>query len=451
MKIKKQFGLGLISQVIGGVTGLLILMLCSNALTPSELALWFIVNAISGVAIMMDLGMMNTFQRNFTYTKHGISELLVDGLSNIKRSKNSEGTVGIIYTVATMYYMAASVLSLLLMGILYNIFTREFNIENRDAAGILIYFISSVIILNGNKYIALLQGFGMMKEFYVSQIVFRMALASGSIIAYLRNPSLMDFAIASICASVIYFVIIKLWIKKKVKYNATFNMAATKNTIKMLTPNAIRQGISAIGSFLGVQGFILLSSHYLLNDEFNVLSMAVTILVFLSNVSNVPAAIAYPKICATIINNDKQYTKRLIAIGLFASSLLFVVTSVIAIGGILTLGKYVHGLNIPVELLILLALMVGPEQFQSNCCSFLAAYNNIEFHKTAIVTAIITLLLIYAFAGHLNMGVYGVVGARIIAHWMYNNWYWAIKCFNRAELTIDEIAIIAKQIYRTHY
>jgi O-antigen/teichoic acid export membrane protein len=434
-------------------SSVLLLPLILRIMPSEKVGIWSVIMTLTSVSWLLDFGFSVTFTRNVTYVFSGVQILKVKGFESVltENPKIDYGLLkGVIFTMRWLYLRMAIILFLLLSTIgTYYIHSILLNYKG-DHQEVYISWGLLCIITTYNLftlyYDSLLQGKGLVKRskqiLIIGQMVY-LIIASLFLIA--------GYGLVAIVSAQASSVIIIRWLSYNAFFSSTIKqklqtaISHSKNEIfKAIYPNAMKIGLTSLGSFMVSRSAIIIGSMYLKLDNIASYGITLQLISVIVGLSTLYTTTFQPKIAQLRIEQNNSKIKDLYMKGQIIMLVTFIVGGVclLIIGewGLKFIGS--HTILMP-RLLILGALFVlFLENNHSLAGSILISKNEVPFFKASILSGGLTVLLLLLLFHYTNFGLWAMIAAPGFAQGIYQNWKWPI-------VVINELKITKKDIYKS--
>jgi O-antigen/teichoic acid export membrane protein len=422
-------------------------------MSSEMVGIWSIFMTITILTTLLDFGFSSAFTRNVTYVFSGVTNLKINGHESVSKDNRAIDYAllkGVISSMRWFYLLMAGILFLLLSTIgtyyIYSILqVYEGDPQEVLIAWVLLCLISTYNLLT-NYYDALLLGKGLIKK--SKQIIIIGQTVYLFIAAILIMAGYGLVAIVSAQASSV--IIIRLlsynsFFTKDLKHKL-FNTKSRprKEVLKAVYPNAIKIGITSLGSFLVQRSAIILGVFFLPLEKIGSFGITMQLIAVIVSLAGIYTATYQPKIAQLRIRNNNVAIKEIYLKG----QIFLFVTFFIGGLGLLIFGPWaIHFIGSQTELiptnLILIALIVSLlESNHAIAGGILLTKNEVPFFKAAIFSGVLSIILLLFFLKLTNFGLWAMIAAPGIAQGVYQNWKWPIE-------VIKELEINKKDMHKT--
>jgi O-antigen/teichoic acid export membrane protein len=262
---------------------------------------------------------------------------------------------------------------------------------------------------------------------------------------------LFRFNLVAIVSAQAISILIKRILSYKAIYAGGFKQClqgvkaqCRKEILKPIYPNAVKVGLTGLGGFCVTRSAIIIGSLYLPLGEIASYGITIQIISILASVAAVYFSTYQPKIVQYRVQNDNAAIKHLYLRGCFLQFFTYITGGL----GLLFLGNWalqVIGSQTPllsISFIVLALFIYFLETNHSIAGQFLLTKNEVPFFKAALTAGGITLILLFLFFKHTDLGVFGMILAPGIAQACYQNWKWPA-------VVINELKIKKKDIYNS--
>jgi O-antigen/teichoic acid export membrane protein len=423
---------------------------------PQEtIAIWTIFSTIIVLISLLDFGFNPSFTRNVTYIFSGIKELKKTGFYTVKEEDKEidYGLLKGLINVMRLFYLRIAVMMFIAFATIgtYYIYVLLKTYSNNHTE----VYISWIILCSINTYSfytlyydSLLQGRGLIKRSKQIVVVGQLIYVIGAIIFIL-----LGFGLIAIVSSQALSVLIKRiasyrsFYTRDMMYNLQHSVAKSGKTIlQAIYPNAVKVGLTGIGTFLVSRSAIIIGSLYLSLNVMASYGITIQIINVISGISRVYFSTYQPQIVQRRVQNDTIAIKNI-----YLKSCIFLFSTYIAGGlSLLFLGDLmlsVIGSKTPflnrfyIVIILIISLL---ETNHATAGGILVTKNEVPYFKAALIFGGFTIILLFIFFRYTNLGVLGMIIAPGIAQGCYQNWKWPL-------VVIKELKIKKQDIYDNFY
>jgi O-antigen/teichoic acid export membrane protein len=277
-------------------------------------------------------------------------------------------------------------------------------------------------------YDSLLQGQGLVTKARQIQIIGQVVYLLVAIVMIV-----LQFNLIAIVSAQALSVIIRRFLSYQTIYTTQFkqhlhNVVAQsrKNILKMIYPNAVKVGLTSLGSFLVARSSILIGSLHLSLETIASYGITIQIITIIAGLSTVYFSAYYPRIVQLRAQNNIFEIKRIY----LKTCLLLFGTYLVCGAGMLCFGDWLLNLigsQTPLLHKSVIALVLVAMLLESNHAvagAVLLTKNEVPFFRASLFAGAVTVSLLFIFLNYTQVGVWGLVLAPAIAQVCYQNWRW---------------------------
>jgi O-antigen/teichoic acid export membrane protein len=417
--------------------GVILLPFILRVFPQETVAIWTIFSTIIALAGLLDFGFNPSFARNVSYVVSGVKELKATGYHTVESSASEVDyglLKGLINAMRWFYLRAAVALFALLAtaGTYYmHTVLKSYTGSHAEvyAAWAILVAINSYSLYT-MYYDALMQGRGLVKRAKQIQI------AGQSIYLIVAVAMiLLRFNLIAIVSAQALSIIIRRILSYRSIYTAAFKRQLRgvkaqrrKEILKIIYPNAVKLGLTAVGSVVSSRSAIIIGSLYLSLEAIASYGITIQIAGIIAAVSRVYFLSYQPKIAQHRVWSNHAAIKQI-----YLKSCLFLLATFAAGGAALIIGGgwalSMIGSKTPLLPPSFVALAVAYfllEANRANAGEMLLTKNEIPFFKADLFAGALTIILLLIFLQLTDWGVWGMALAPLIAQSCYQNWKWPI-------------------------
>ncbi|MDR2690767.1 MAG: methyltransferase [Dysgonamonadaceae bacterium] len=415
--------------------GVILLPFILNTFPQETVAIWTIFSTIMALTGLLDFGFGPSFARNVSYVVSGVTELKSTGYQIVSSGNNEIDYSlfkGLINAMRWFYSRLAILLFLLLFTAgTYYIYTvlQTYTGDRREV------YIAWIILCTINTYSlytlyydSLLSGKGLIKQAKQIQV-----LGQGLYLIVAVGMILLHFNLIAIVSAQALSIVLRRILSYNVVYTVEFKKAldnavakARKDFIKPILPNAVKLGLTAIGSFLVSRSAILIGALYLSLDDIASYGITIQIVGIIAGIAGVYLSTYLPQIAQYRITDNISSIRKIY----LHSCGIMLLTFIVCGAALLLLGNWalevIHS-QTPllsqsfIAVALLVYLLETNHGFAGN---ILVTKNEVPFFKAALFAGFVTLLLLFVFFNITHIGVWSMILAQGIAQGIYQNWKW---------------------------
>ncbi len=426
-------------------SGLIVLPLVLRILPSEKVGLWNIFLSIGTMTALLDFGFSSTFSRNITYIFSGVKELKTTGYVVVGDDKSIDYSLLKSVIVAMKRYYGILTLIFLFIFISFSPFYLSKVLTsytgNLEEVWVSWYIYGALIAyqLYTFYYASLLTGRGYVKRYQQIVIIGQLFRIGSIVILLLLDVGLISLVVGQLINDVVNrFLCYYTFYDKALELQLKNSISLKTNVImKLMAPNAIKIGITSVGSFLVNNSIILIASLYLSLTQIASYGVTKQMLDLIGALGTLWFMTFYPKITYHRVNNEMLHVKRMFIKG----ELALISTFVICGAGLIVVGPYLFDfIGAKTELfpsvLIFVFLIVGfLERNHSLSAQLLLTKNEVPFANAAIISGVFTVLLLLSGLTFLHIGIWALVLAPGIAQVVYQNWKWPLEVNKELKIT----------------
>jgi O-antigen/teichoic acid export membrane protein len=446
-------------------SGLIVLPLVLRLLPSQEVGLWNIFLTIGSIAALLDFGFSNSFARNITYIFSGVKVLKAEGYVAVDQ-KDTTIDYGLLKSVVTAmrrYYGILAGVFLLLFIIaspFYLTSILQKYVGNVHEVWIAWFTFGLLVAyqLYTYYYGALLMGRGYVKKSLQIIVVAQSARIIITAVFLLYGLGLISLVIGMFISDILnrtlsYLVFYDKEIKQRMKASTIIPVG---EIMKIMTPNALKIGLTSIGGFFINKAVILIAPLYLSLSDIGSYGTTKQIIDLIASIGGIWFSTYYPKTTLYRVNNELEGVKRLYIKGKISLIVAFIVCGIglILVGPpILTLiHSKTHLLSSTMIFVFLIVAFLEANHVMS--AGLLLTKNEVPFVKASLLSGVGVLVLLYSGLYFTKIGIWCMILAPGIAQVVYQNWKWPLLVIQELKLTYKDyyniLWSLLKEI-RSHY
>jgi O-antigen/teichoic acid export membrane protein len=412
----------------------LLLPFILRVLPQETVGIWTIFTTIIALVNLLDFGFNPSFMRNVTYVFSGAKVLKAKGFEAVE--ENAEIDYGLLKSLiaAMRFFYSRMAMALFFVlasaGTFYiHIILNNYTGSHAEVYGAwLILCVINVYSFYTLYYDALLQGKGLIKR--AKQIM--IAGQSVYLIAAVILMSL-GFGLTAIVGAQAVSIIIRRILSYRTFYTAEIKKRLLnikeydrKNILKSVYPNAVKLGLTSIGSFLADKSAVIIGSFYLQLEIIASYGITYQIIIIIRTLGEIYHLTFLPKITEYRIQGCGAKIINIYITGIFTMSAVYIVFGT----GLLMFGnRLLQIIGSKTVLLrygyIFMALIVNfLDSNQRIAAGILSTKNEIPFFKSFLVSGVFSVLLLFVMLKFLHIGIWALILASGIVQCVYQNWKW---------------------------
>jgi O-antigen/teichoic acid export membrane protein len=212
--------------------------------------------------------------------------------------------------------------------------------------------------------------------------------------------------------------------------------------MKIMTPNAVKMGVTTIGAFLTNKAVIVIAPLYLSLSDIASYGTTKQMIDLITAIGYIWFNTFYPKLTLYRVNNDVDGVKRLYIKGKLSLIAVYIFCGF----GLILIGPYLLALihsktHLLSSLMILIFLTTAfLEANHGLAAGLLITKNEVPFVKASLLSGIASTVLLFICLDFTSIGIWGMILAPGIIQATYQNWKWPL-------LVIRELDIKAKNYW----
>lgn len=421
--------------------GVLLFPFILNKLPAQTIGIWTIFTSVGVISTLLDFGFNQSFARNVAYVFSGVKNLQKQGYQTLNEDNIPDELIDynlLKSTIRAMRFFYSRV-ALFLFLFLISVGTLYIHSILNDYTGNQseIYVSWIIVCLNQSYSLytlyfeSLLYGRGLLKRsnqfvllgylMYVTVAVVFLMLGYGLIA--IVSAQFISNIIIRLGASISFFT---KGIKEKLKYADDSNY---KDVLTAISPNAVKVGLSALGSFVINKSSTFLGPYFVSLADMGAYGVTLQLINVVASVSQVFTNVYIPKVFQWRVEKKMEKIKHIF----YTSSLILFVVFLGSYVVVLFFGNWTLNLMhsntqlISNGLLSLLFIHTYLSTNHANAAQYLLSKNEVPFFKASLWSAFFTLILFIIFEVFLDLKLVGMILAPTIAQLVYQNWKWPLE------------------------
>lgn len=423
-------------------SGLILFPFILNRMPAETVGIWNIFQTITVMVAILDFGFQPSFARNLSYVFSGVRSLRKEGVAVVSNEATpcSDGTIAVDYGLLKGTLVAMQrlfrIISLAAFALLATAGTAYFlyilGKYSGDRNDAIIAWVLLIVLncydLYTLYYDALLKGKGYVRRsqqiMILSQSVY-VALAIGLIYAGL--------GLSAIVGSRLVAIILRRVLSHRIFFTRPMREALAgvqandpKEIMQAIYPNAIKIGLTQLGSLAVNKSAMLIGAAFLSLEEVAGYGITLQLLEILCNCSTVPYRSFSPKLAQCRAENDLRGLRRYYLICEAVLLLIWIGGGSIAVlwgDDVLRLIKS-QTMFLPTAMFAVMVVFHMLEDNQSMASGFIMSDNRIPFFIPSLISGAATVVLLWLFLDVLDWGIWGMILAPGIAQLAYQDWKW---------------------------
>lgn len=447
---KKDVMWNLVATTMRVASGVIVLPLVLHLLPKDEVGLWNVFLVIGSLATLLDFGFASSFSRNITYIFSGVKELKPKGyvISNEDDKSISYDLLKSVIAAMRRYYGILALTFLFLFVIISPYYLTHVLLPTYTGNKSEIWyawFTYGVLVayqLYTYYYSSLLIGRGLIKRNLQITIVGQASRIVSSIIFLLLGFGIISLVIGQLVSDIVnrilcYAVFYDKDIKSKLKQAISIPIA---EVMKVMTPNAIKIGVTTIGWFLFNKLIVLIAPLYLTLSQIGSYGTTKQIIELIVSFGGIWFSTYYPKITHHRVNDNIFHLKRMY----IKSKIVQIVVFIICGAGFIFVGPWlltvIHSKTqiLPSLMIFIFLIFAFLDSNQSIASSLLLSGNEVPFMKSALFTGVMTISLLMLMFNYTAIAVWSMILAPGISQLMYQDWKWPKTVKNNLQITTHD-------------
>ncbi len=416
-------------------SGVIVLPLVLHMLPTQEVALWNVFLAIGSFAALLDFGFSNSFARNITYIFSGVKVLKTTGYVLVdEKDKTIDYALlkSVISAMRRYYGILALVFLLLFVAVSPFYLTavlRKYTVNTTEVWTA--WFVYGALVayqLYTYYYSSILTGRGLVKRSLQITIIGQASRILISVICLLLGFGLISLVIGQLTSDVVnrtlcYFAFYDKGMRTALKVKTEIPV---KEVMSIMSPNAIKIGITTIGGFFINKAVVLIAALCLLPAEIASFGTTKQMIDLIISLGFLWFSTYYPKITLHRVNNNIVQIKRMYLKGKLSLVLVFIVCGL----GLIFVGPYLLTMIrskthlLPAVMTFVFLIISFLETNHGLAAQMLLTKNEVPFASASILSGAATVVLLFISLKFTSIGLWEMILAPGIAQAAYQNWKW---------------------------
>lgn len=447
---KKDVIWNLVATTMRVASGVIVLPLVLHLLSKDEVGLWNIFLVIGSLAALLDFGFSNSFSRNITYIFSGVKELRAKGYTSTNNDDKSVDYNLLKSVISAMrrYYGILALVFLFLFIIISPFYLSYVLLPkypgNKTEIWIA-WFTYGVLVayqLYTYYYSSLLVGRGLIKRNLQITIVGQASRILSSIVFLLLGFGIISLVIGQLVSDIVnrilcYVAFYDKDIKTKLKLSISIPVA---EIMKVMTPNAIKIGVTTIGWFLFNKLIVLIAPLYLTLSQIGSYGTTKQIIELIVSFGGLWFSTYYPKITHHRVNDNLFHLKRMYIKSKIIQITIFIICGAgfIFIGPLLLTLIHSKTQLLPSLMILIFLIFAFLDSNQSISSSLLLSGNEVPFMKSALFTGVLTVIILMIMLNFTSAGVWSMILAPGVSQLIYQDWKWPKTVRNNLQITTKD-------------
>jgi O-antigen/teichoic acid export membrane protein len=437
--------------------GVILLPFILRTFSQETVAIWSIFTTVITLTNLFDFGFNSSFSRNVTYIVSGVKTLKITGYQTVE---NGDSEIdyslfkGLIEAMKWFYSRMAMILFLLLstVGTYYiHIILKTYSESHTEVyiAWIILCIINSYSLYTF-YYESLMQGKGLIKRAKQIDVIGYTVYLIVAIVMILFRFNLIAIVSAQV---------LMIFIKRVFSYQAIYTNSfrhklketkaqSKKNIFKLIFPNAIKAGLNLFGRFVFVRVPLLIGSLFFSLEQIASYGITKQLVEVIWTVGAVYSFTYQPQMSQYRIQKNHEAIKLFYLKSCWFQFFSFIVCGFILIfsGNWLLhlIGSQTFLLSKDFILVLLIVFLL--ESNHGIAEGVILTKNEVPFFKSSLITAVITLVLLWSALNYTNLGIWGLILTPAIAQLGYQNWKWPVQVIQDLDINKQDIYNSIKNI-----
>jgi O-antigen/teichoic acid export membrane protein len=302
-------------------------------------------------------------------------------------------------------------------------------------------------------YSSLLTGRGMIKRSLQIVIIGQASRIIISVICLFVGLGLMSLVVGqfvsdivnrTLCYKAFYDKEIKLQMKVK-------SEVSVKEVMSIMTPNAVRIGVTTIGSFFVNKVVMIIAPLFLSLSDIASFGTTKQMIDLIISLGGIWLGTYYPKITLYRVNNETESVKRL-----YLKAKLNLMVSFLVCGiGLIVVGppllEFIHSKThlLPSMMISAFLIIAFLDANHGMASTILLTKNEVPFMKAVILSGTAVLILLFLSLRFTNLQIWGMILAPGIAQAVYQNWHWPMLVRRELNIKLKDYIIVLSSIFKT--
>ena len=412
----------------------LLMPLILKKLPSEEVGIWSVFITITAFSNLLDFGFNPSFTRNVSYIFSGVTSLRATGYEIVSSDSSGKVDFGLLkgtITAMRWLYLRMSIVLLTLSTLgsfyIYSLLNNYKGNHNEVYIAWTLLCIINTYNLYTLYYESLLQGKGLIKR--SKQIII---VGQSTYILVAAVMILTGYGLIAIVSAQLVSVVIIRWLSYKSFFNKETKSALHsvesrpwKEIITAISPNAVKIGLTILGSFIIQKSSIIIGSLFLPLNEIGSYGITIQLISVIGVLAVIYPLTFQPKIAQLRIENDTISIKNLYIKGQFLLFATFLICGIVLIfAGNWTLHLIKSQTELLPPLMIFVTVVISYlENNHSVAGNILLSKNEVPFFKASLLSGAFTITLLFLFFRLTTLNIWAMILSPGIAQ-LYNNWKW---------------------------
>lgn len=425
---------------------------------PAEtVGVWTIFMTVTSFIGLFDFGFNPSFTRNVSYVFSGVKKLRTYGynttLANSGNSIDFGLLKGLIHSMRWFYSRMAFFLFLFLIsfGTYYIHTVLQHYTGNHTEAYIAWGLLCAINTYNLYTlyYESLLQGKGLVKRSKQIVIIGQIVYLFFAAVLILIGQGLIAIVAAQASSVVIIRILsYKSFFTEELKQALCIaTPCSNQDILKVIYPNAVKVGLTGLGSFAVSRSAIVVGSLYLSLEQIASYGISMQLISIISALAAIYTATYSPQIAQYRVQNNTSAIKDIYLKG----QIILITTFIVGGLGLLWLGEWALSIIgsktiLMSQTLIILGLLINFLENNHGIAAgiILMSKNEVPFFRAALWSGGATLVLLLLFLNFTTFCLLGMLLAPGIAQACYQNWKWPFVVQDELNISIRDYLMLFK-------
>lgn len=431
---KRDVAWGYIATVFSVGASVILWPFILHKMSAETVGIWNVFTTVMMLTALLDFGFRPSFARNVSYIFSGVRTLQKQGVASVTESREVDYSL-LSGTLIAMrrFYRWMSLLVFIVLGTAGTGYVwwilQKYSGDRTDAMVAWLLLIAlNCYNLYTYYYDALLIGKGYVRrnqQINITGQALYLGVAIGLIYSGLGLTAIVSAQVISIIVrrALSYRVFFTREMRERI---ASVVPQDSKAILRTISPNAIKIGLTGLGSFLVNQSATLFGAAFLSLEQMGCYGLTLRVVEILGNCGGVFYQSYAPRLAQCRAEHDLQSLWRYYLYSVASLVLIYIV------GGsfLVFLGDWALGiirsetLFLPTAMLCTMLVISFLEKNHGLAAGFIMADNKIPFFIPSLLSGGATVLLLWVFLSPLDMGLWGLILAPGCAQIVYQNWKW---------------------------
>jgi len=301
-------------------------------------------------------------------------------------------------------------------------------------------------------YGSLLSGRGQVKRVQQIIIIGQTARITTAVVFLLLGYGIISLVIAQFVSDVVnrvlcYYSFYDKDIKQQLK---TATVIRVGEVMKIMTPNAVKIGLTTVGGFLITKAIILIGPFYLSLTDIACYGITKQMIDLIISLGFLWFGTYYPKITLHRVSNDMVQIKRMYLKAKISLIFVFIVCGLGLIFVGPTLLTLIHSKThlLPAVMTLVFLLIAFLETNHGLAAQMLLTKNEVPFASASILSGVATIALLFISLKFTSIGIWGMILAPGIAQICYQNWKWPLVVIKDLDIKFKDYFTAVSMLIR---